>query len=106
MSTSGTVVVPAGDTVVAMLGAANRDPEVFEDPDTFDVGRAVNPHVAFGFGTHFCIGNALARNEAVASFGALVARFSRIELDIDQPRWRPHQLMRGLEALPVTFHGR
>src|SRR3712207_4268167 len=76
----GGVTVARGQKIAALLGSANRDPAVFTDPDTLDVGRAENPHITFGAGVHFCIGAPLARVELQASFGALLARTSRLEL--------------------------
>ncbi len=96
----GGVTVRAGQKVAALLGAANRDPAVFADPDTLDVGRADNPHVSFGAGVHFCIGAPLARVELQASFGALLRRTS--DLQLARPaRRRPEFVIRGLAELPV-----
>lgn len=91
----------AGDRVVAVLGAANRDPDRFEDPDRFDVRRAGNGPLGFGWGVHRCLGAPLARLEAEMVFGSLLERFSSIELlDANPPR-RPGLMIRGLAALPV-----
>ena len=71
--------IPAGTKVVSFYGAANRDPEAFADPDRFDVRRSPNPHVAFGFGPHFCLGSHLARLELNAMFRAMLARMPDLE---------------------------
>jgi cytochrome P450 len=94
--------IGAGQMVFMLYGAANRDPEVFgPSADTFDVGRQPNPHVAFGFGEHFCMGASLARLEARILFDELLQRFSTIELAGDPQRLRS-SLMRSLVHLPVT----
>ena len=98
----GGVTVREGQKVAALLGAANRDPAVFPDPDRFDVGRTDNPHITFGAGVHFCIGAPLARVELQASFGALLERTSRLELG-GEPVRRPEFVMRGLAELPVVL---
>ena len=98
----GGVPVPAGQKIAALLGRANRDPAVFDDPDTLDVGRADNPHISFGAGVHFCIGAPLARVELQASFGALLGRTSRLELGRPAQR-RPEFVIRGLRELPVVL---
>jgi cytochrome P450 PksS len=67
------------------------------------VGRTDNRHLSFGFGAHFCLGAPLARLEARLAFGALLARMPQLRLACDEPRWRPHPVLRGLEALPVRF---
>jgi cytochrome P450 len=72
-------LIPAGATVVALLGSANRDPRVFADPDRFDATRGATEHVSFGYGVHFCLGAALARLEATVALQELVARASRLE---------------------------
>jgi cytochrome P450 len=71
--------IAEGDKVVVFFPSANRDPEVFHDPDRFDIARSPNPHVAFGFGTHYCIGAPLARLESRYVFGELLARLPRLE---------------------------
>jgi cytochrome P450 len=93
--------VRAGDTVLLALGAANRDPDTFDDPDRLDVARARNPHLAFGLGTHACPGAQLARTEARAAIGALLQRFSRIRLGAAPAVRRRTAVLRGLERLPV-----
>jgi cytochrome P450 len=98
----GGVTVAAGEKIAALLGSANRDPAVFADPDTLDVGRTDNPHISFGAGVHFCIGAPLARVELQASFGALLGRTSRLELGAPARR-RPEFVMRGLQDLPVVL---
>jgi hypothetical protein len=97
----GAVTVRKGQKVAALLGAANRDPAVFADPDVLDVGRGDNPHITFGAGVHFCIGAPLARVELQASFGALLERTSRLELG-GEPVRRPEFVIRGLATLPVV----
>jgi cytochrome P450 len=97
----GGITVREGQKVAALLGAANRDPAVFADPDRLDVGRTDNPHVTFGAGVHFCIGAPLARVELQASFGALLERTSRLELGAPARR-RPEFVIRGLSELPVV----
>jgi cytochrome P450 len=98
----GGVTVAAGAKIAALLGSANRDPAVFADADTLDVGRADNPHISFGAGVHFCIGAPLARVELQASFGALLRRTSRLELGAPARR-RPEFVIRGLYDLPVVL---
>jgi cytochrome P450 len=92
----------AGQSALVMLGAANRDPEQFPDPDRLDVGRADNKHVAFGLGTHFCLGAQLARLEGRIVFETLLRRMPNLRLDGDV-HYRKHFNLRGLEALPVAF---
>jgi len=94
--------IAAGQMVFMLYGSANRDPAVFgPSADTFDVARQPNPHMAFGFGEHFCMGASLARLEARILFEELLQRFSSIELAGDPERLRS-SLMRGLVHLPVT----
>jgi cytochrome P450 len=93
--------VGKGALLLTVIGAANRDPEAFVDPDRLDVGRGDNHHLSFGFGTHFCLGAPLARLEGEIAFRALLERFPRLELASDAVRYRPNPFLRGLEALPV-----
>jgi cytochrome P450 len=98
----GGVTVAGGQKIAALLGSANHDPAVFDDPETLDVGRAENPHISFGAGIHFCIGAPLARVELQASFGALLDRASSMELG-GEPVRRPEFVIRGLAELPVVL---
>lgn len=94
-----------GELLYLVLGAANRDPEEFSEPDQFDVGRADNRHLAFGAGPHVCLGMTLARRELETSLGRLVQRLPRLRFDDGRPiRRRTNSLsFRGLESLPVRF---
>ncbi|MFI7587540.1 cytochrome P450 [Spongisporangium articulatum] len=96
--------VRAGQKVAALLGAANRDPAVFERPDDLDVTRERNPHIAFGSGIHFCLGAPLARVEIQSVLGHLAARLPGLHLDRVPPR-RPEFVIRGLRELPVRHAG-
>ena len=89
------------DNIVLSLGAANRDPEVFEDPDRLDVGRGQGSHLSFGRGIRHCLGAALARLEGGIVFEMLLDRFSRIDLLDERPRFREGIVLRGLESLMV-----
>ena len=75
----GGIAMPAGTYVHLCIGAANRDPDRFPDPDRLDIRRHPNRHLAFGFGIHTCAGNSLARMEAEVGIGKLLARFATIE---------------------------
>jgi cytochrome P450 len=93
--------VRAGDEIMLVLGAANRDPLVFAEPNRLDVTRDARRHVAFGGGIHHCLGAALARLEGEVALSALLARFPRLEL-AGEPLRRPTFTLRGLESLPVV----
>jgi cytochrome P450 len=93
----------AGQTVLLVLGAANRGPEQFPDPDRLDVGRPDNKHIAFGLGPHFCLGAPLARLEGRLVFEALLRRAPGLRLDGPPPRYRQNFNLRGLESLAVSF---
>jgi pimeloyl-[acyl-carrier protein] synthase len=101
----GGVRLPAGTLVSAMVGAANRDPEVFPEPDRLDVTRAPNPHLAFGHGIHFCLGAALARLEGRLALEGLAARFPELALAERRLGWRAGVSLRGLRRLPVRLRG-
>jgi cytochrome P450 len=96
------VVVEPGQKIAALLGAANRDPAVFPEPDRFDVTRADNPHLGFGAGIHFCVGAPLARVELQTSLRTLLRRFPRLALH-GTPQRRPEFVIRGVVSLPVTI---
>jgi cytochrome P450 family 142 subfamily A polypeptide 1 len=94
----------AGDKLLLLYPSANRDEEVFDDPFRFDVERRPNEHVAFGFGTHFCLGNSLARLELVCMFEHVLQRLPDIELvDGGEPAHRPANFISGYEEMPVRF---
>jgi cytochrome P450 len=93
--------VRKGELLLGMLGAANRDPEQFPDPDRLDLGRRPNQHLAFGRGIHFCLGAPLARLEGQVALGALVARFPRLRLAGEAVRG-PTVTLRGLARLPIA----
>ena len=99
------VRIRAGDPVYVSYLAANRDPEVFPDPETIDFTRAPNPHVSFGFGPHFCPGNMLARLESELLVDALLDRIPGLKLAVSpgQVPFKKGALIRGPEALPVTW---
>jgi cytochrome P450 family 142 subfamily A polypeptide 1 len=94
----------AGQKLLLLYPSANRDEEVFDDPFRFDVERQPNDHVAFGFGTHFCLGNSLARVELRVMFEHLLRRLPDIELvDASEPDLRPANFISGYESMPVRF---
>lgn len=99
----GGVVLDPGSIVVPILMAANRDPAVFDDPDTLDLGRSPNRHVAFGSGIHLCLGAPLARREAHLAFAALRERVGRLELDMDEGdlSWTEGFFLRGARSIRV-----
>ncbi|MCS0600797.1 cytochrome P450 [Streptomyces sp. LP11] len=99
------VLIRAGDPIYVSYLAANRDPEVFPDPETIDFSRSPNPHVAFGFGPHYCPGGMLARLEEELLVDALLDRLPGLRLAVpaDEVPFRKGALIRGPEALPVTW---
>lgn len=93
--------VAKGEKIAALLGAAARDPGVFDAPDTLDIGRSPNPHLGFGAGIHYCIGAPLARIEIGAALRALTTRMPGLRL-AGEPARRPEFVIRGLRTLPVS----
>jgi pimeloyl-[acyl-carrier protein] synthase len=90
--------------VIAVMGAGNRDPQRFPDPDRLDLARKDNRHLAFGWAAHFCFGAALARLEGQIAFETLLRRLPDLALETKAPlEWRHNLGLRGLTALPVTF---
>ena len=89
------------DNIVVLLGAANRDPDVFENPERLDVGRSEGPHLSFGRGIHHCLGAPLARLEGRIVLEVLLDRFSSISLLADRPQFRKSIVLRGLQSLPI-----
>jgi cytochrome P450 len=94
-------VVPAGSALLFVVSAANRDERRYDDPDRFDIHRPLSPHLAFGFGIHYCLGAALARLEARIALEELLARFPEWDVDLDRANIAPTSTVRGFEALPV-----
>jgi cytochrome P450 len=93
--------IAEGAAVIAVMGAANRDPERFENPDRIDLGRPDNRHLAFGWSAHFCFGAPLARMEGQIAFETLLSRFPQLGLADEVIRWRPNLGLRGLTELQV-----
>jgi cytochrome P450 len=89
--------------VIAVMAAANRDPERFPEPDRLDVGRPDNRHLAFGWASHFCFGAPLARIEGQLTFEAILRRLPHLRLEPGPLVWRENLALRGLTALPVAF---
>jgi cytochrome P450 len=93
-----------GDKIMVMIAAANADPKANEAPETLDLERHPNRHIAFGTGIHFCLGYQLARLEGKCALEALFKRWPKLALAIpaEQIRWRPRPGLRAIETLPVT----
>ena len=96
--------IHAGEGVIAPLAAANRDPEVFDDPDVFDIHRDARSHVAFGYGLHQCLGQPLARVELKVVFERFFQRFPNLSLAVPREELRfRNSMIYGVESLPVTW---
>ncbi|MCY3762506.1 MAG: cytochrome P450 [Gemmatimonadetes bacterium] len=93
--------VRTGDNVAVPIGAANRDPDAFEEPDRLDVGRVDCPHLSLGRGIHHCLGTQLARLEGRVAFEMLLERFPRIELLGPRPKYHHGVVLRSLRSLPL-----
>jgi cytochrome P450 len=96
------ISIPENDRIIVLLGAANRDPEVFVNPDRLDIGRDPNPHLAFGAGMYHCLGIHLARMQMQIALDAMVRHMPGLRL-VGEPEWRPTWMMRGLASMPVEF---
>lgn len=94
--------VRRGDRLFLLLNAANRDPEIFAEPERFRLGRADSRHLSFGYGPHFCLGAPLARLEAEIGIGALLRRLPRLTLAEEHPPWSDSFVLRGVKALRVS----
>ncbi len=92
-----------GEQVMMILGAANRDPEVFEDPDRFDITRRPNPHLAFGTGRHTCLGSWFAKLQAKIAMRLFLDRFPHVQLADESPVWHSTLSFHGLKSLPVRL---
>jgi len=92
--------IPRGGEVALLFGSANRDPAAFAEPDVLDLARDPNPYLSFGAGIHYCLGAPLAKLELGIAFGTLLRRVPRLE-PVEEPRWKPTFVLRGLEALRV-----
>lgn len=99
----GPVTAPDGAVVLLLLAAAGRDPEVFDDPDTFDIGRGATSHLAFAAGPHFCLGAPLARLEATVALESFARRLHGPELDAASLDYKPNLNLRGPDRLVVRF---
>ena len=96
-------VMEKNDRIRWFISSANRDPNVFADPDKFDITRQPNPHVAFGNGVHHCLGATLARVEGQEVFKALAERFPNLQLASEELDYQPSVTFRSLKSLPVTW---
>jgi cytochrome P450 len=99
------ITIPRGELVLAVLASANRDERQFEHADRLDLSREPNPHLAFGYGVHYCLGASLARLEGQIAIATLLRRMPHLRLAVppNRLRWRRGLVLRGLEALPVEF---
>jgi cytochrome P450 len=101
----GGAVIEPGSLVIVSLLAANRDPAGFAAADRLDLAREHNPHTAFGYGFHYCLGAPLARLEGAIALRSLLTRFPRLSAAVPAAslRWRVSLVMHGLESLPVRL---
>ena len=99
----GDKLIRKRQAVIAVMGAGNRDPERFPDPDRLDLGRTDNRHLAFGWAAHFCFGAPLARIEGQIAFSTMLRRLPNLRLEPGRLVWRENLGLRGLTALPVAF---
>ena len=99
----GGKTIREGQRVFAFMNSANRDPEAFDDPERFDVGREPNAHLTFGHGIHFCLGAPLARLEAQIAATRLAERLPHIRLSAGEPEWHDSLILRGVKELPVKL---
>lgn len=94
--------VPAGSIMVTLTPSGNRDEQHFADPDKFDVRRKIERHLSFGFGAHYCLGQALARLEGRIALQEVLNRFSEWDVDLGEAKFMNYTDMRGYESLPVV----
>jgi len=100
----GGKLIRKNDRIRWFISGANRDPEQFENPDTFDINRWPNAHVGFGSGIHHCLGATLARLEGQEAFKALAERYDTLNLKSKQLDYQPSVTFRSLKALPVSLN--
>lgn len=99
------ITMPAGEKVLLLFGAANRDEREFASPDRLDLDRAVERHLAFGHGAHYCIGAALARLMGRVAFEELTSRLTDCRVEVARGRRQPAAISRGWESLPIVVRG-
>ena len=99
----GGKTIKKGQPLLLLLGAANRDPEQFLDPDNLNFNRSETSHIAFGRGIHHCLGAPLSRVEAMVAFEALLDRYEEIELQGKRPKFKDHAVLRGMYEMPVRL---
>jgi cytochrome P450 len=97
------VTIPANSSIYLLVGAANRDPERFQDPEVLDINRPPTRSLGFGYGIHFCLGAALARLESQVAFETVLRRLPDLKMAVETPQFRPNFSLRGLVSLPVEF---
>ena len=98
------VLIKRGDGVICLLGAGNRDPARYDDPERLDITRQNVRPLSFGGGIHFCLGAQLARIEAEIAISTLLRRIPELRLDdAENPEWRPTFVLRGLKTLPASW---
>ncbi|KAB7705298.1 cytochrome P450 [Bacillus aerolatus] len=97
------ITIKKGEQVYILLGAANRDPKKFINPNVLDITRNPNPHLAFGYGIHFCLGSSLARLEAQIAIQTLLRRMGNLQMATPDLQWRKLIGFRALKELPITF---
>jgi cytochrome P450 len=95
--------IKCGERVFLAISAANRDPEVFSQPDTLDLQRTPNRHLGFGMGAHYCLGANLAKLEAGLGFQTLAKTLPSLRIDLDKLKWRPTMLARTIQTLPYSL---
>ena len=95
--------VPAGSALLLMLASANRDERRFEEPDRFDIHRDIGQHLTFGFGTHYCLGAALARMEGCIALEEVLLRWPEWEVDMENARRTQSPTVRGWDAMPCVL---
>jgi len=94
--------IKKGDQLMLLLGAANRDPEVFERPEDFDITRTPNPHLSFGLSRHACLGAWFARLQGSIALSIFIEEFGDVRLREQKPAWHPTMSFHGLKSLPVS----